>query len=78
MTTTNRWRLTNGQIEMRLCDVCLQPYHEGHVNCSCPQNHPEPCNRPTYPTLTQQRDSLLGALKVIAAMAIAAVEKGDE
>ena len=48
---TNKWTMTNGIITMALCTVCAQPYQEGHRNCNCDQNHPDPCTRPTYPEL---------------------------
>ena len=48
---TNKWTMTNGDITMSLCTVCVQPYREGHRNCDCDQNHPDPCTRPTYSEL---------------------------
>ena len=48
-----KWIMTNGdsRFDMEVCTVCGQPYRSGHVDCSCPQNHPERCARPTYQTL---------------------------
>ena len=63
MNYARKWTMTNGLITMRVCDVCAQPYREGHIDCSCPENHPEPCNRPTYSRLTRERDALLSAAK---------------
>lgn len=48
------WTMTNGVITMDVCTVCGQPYREGHVDCSCPQNHPERCERPSYDQLAEQ------------------------
>ena len=42
------WIITNGITQIPLCDVCAQPYQEGHVDCTCDKNHPENCFRPTY------------------------------
>ena len=42
------WIITNGIGQMPVCDVCAQPIQEGHVDCTCDKNHPEPCFRPTY------------------------------
>ena len=51
---TKTWTMTNGLITMDVCPVCGQPYREGHVDCSCPQNHPERCERPSYDQLAEQ------------------------
>jgi phytoene dehydrogenase-like protein len=48
---SRKWVMTNGTIQMDVCTVCAQPYREGHRNCSCPSNHPDPCERPTYDEL---------------------------
>ena len=48
---SRKWVMTNGTIQMDVCTVCVQPYREGHRNCSCPSNHPDPCERPTYDEL---------------------------
>ena len=45
------WRLTNGDFEIELCETCRQPVYEGHVDCTCPTNHPDNCDRPTYEVL---------------------------
>ena len=42
------WYMTNGHIKMDVCRSCAQPYREGHVDCTCYQNHPENCKRPSY------------------------------
>ena len=47
----SKWVMTNGTIQMDVCTVCTQPYREGHRNCGCPTNHPDPCDRPTYDEL---------------------------
>ena len=46
--------MTNGdsRFDMDVCRNCAQPYRSGHVDCTCPQNHPERCERPTYEDLT--------------------------
>ena len=49
--TATKWTMTNGIITMTVCDVCVQPYREGHRNCDCDQNHLDPCTRPTYSEL---------------------------
>ncbi|MDA0232632.1 MAG: hypothetical protein O3C69_04010 [Chloroflexi bacterium] len=47
----NNWKLTsNGGVSIALCR-CQQPRYEGHTNCACGQNHPEPCHRETYEDL---------------------------
>tara|TARA_R110000744_G_scaffold38896_2_gene88745 strand:+ start:610 stop:1005 length:396 start_codon:yes stop_codon:yes gene_type:complete len=46
----SKWVMTNGTIQMDVCR-CGQPYREGHRNCGCPTNHPDPCDRPTYDEL---------------------------
>ena len=51
MTDTTRWVITNGITQMRLCEVCRQPIYEGHIDCTCVNNHPENCDRPTYAEL---------------------------
>ena len=45
------WIITNGITQIPLCDVCAQPYQEGHVDCTCDKNHSERCSRPTYSEL---------------------------
>ena len=60
---SNKWTLTNGTIHMDVCDVCAQPYREGHIDCTCPSNHAERCERPTYDQLKAQHDALLAALE---------------
>ena len=49
-----KWTMTNGdsRFDMDVCRNCAQPYRSGHVDCTCPQNHPERCERPTYEDLT--------------------------
>ena len=51
MTDSTRWVITNGITQMRLCEVCRQPIYEGHIDCTCVNNHPENCDRPTYAEL---------------------------
>lgn len=48
---SNKWVMTNGVIQMDICGTCAQPYREGHIDCTCPSNHPENCDRPTYEEL---------------------------
>ncbi len=59
MSVRKPWTMTNGIIEMDVCSTCAQPYREGHVDCSCPQNHPERCERPTYEVLTDILETVL-------------------
>ena len=51
MTDTPRWVISNGIVTMDVCTVCAQPYREGHIDCSCPSNHPANCDRLTYDEL---------------------------
>jgi len=53
MTTSKPWIMTNGEFDIEMCDVCKQPIYSGHVDCTCPQNHPERCERPGYEELTE-------------------------
>ena len=48
---TAKWTMTNEIITMTVCTVSGQPYQEGHIDCTCDQNHPERCTRPTYSEL---------------------------
>ncbi len=59
---SSKWVMTNGTIEMDVCTVCGQPYREGHIDCTCPSNHAERCERPTYDALTASHASLVAAL----------------
>ena len=34
-----------------LCTRCKQPRLEGHTNCNCHQDHPDPCFREDYEEL---------------------------
>jgi len=52
--SSSKWVMTNGTIEMDVCTVCAQPYREGHIDCTCPSNHAERCDRPTYEQLKAQ------------------------
>ena len=61
---TKDWMLTNGIITMSVCTVCAQPYREGHIDCTCPSNHAERCERPTYDQLKAQHDALVAALGI--------------
>tara|TARA_R110000751_G_scaffold201489_3_gene306220 strand:- start:38 stop:331 length:294 start_codon:yes stop_codon:yes gene_type:complete len=60
--TKKPWRLTNGDFEIELCETCQQPIYSGHVDCTCDQNHPDNCKRPTYDALTNSHASLVAAL----------------
>ena len=51
ISPSSKWVMTNGTIQMDVCSVCGQPYREGHIDCTCPSNHPERCERPTYDEL---------------------------
>ncbi len=53
MSTKSDWVITNGEITMTVCRTCSQPYREGHINCDCDQNHPDPCTRLTYDALLE-------------------------
>ncbi len=59
---TKEWKLTNGDFDIPLCDTCAQPIYSGHVDCTCPTNHPDDCKRPTYDALTASHASLVAAL----------------
>ena len=59
----SKWVMTNGTIQMDVCDVCRQPIYEGHINCTCDKNHPERCERPTYDQLKAQYDEVVAALE---------------
>ena len=56
----SKWVMTNGTIQMDVCTVCAQPYREGHRNCGCPTNHPDPCDRPTYDQLGEHLRRIAG------------------
>ena len=58
-----RWVITNGIGQLPVCRVCAQPMQDGHVDCTCPKNHPENCDRPTYDQLKAQHDALVAALE---------------
>ena len=62
---TKEWKLTNGDFDIPLCDTCAQPIYSGHVDCTCPTNHPDDCKRPTYDALTASHASLVAALEAI-------------
>ena len=47
---TDFW-VSNGITQIPLCNKCRQPRYEGHNDCTCPQNHPSNCDRPTYAEL---------------------------
>ena len=57
---SSKWVLTNGTIQMDICTVCAQPYREGHRNCDCPTNHPDPCDRLTYDQLGEHLRRIAG------------------
>lgn len=57
------WRLTNGDFEIELCRTCRQPMYSGHVDCTCDNNHPDNCDRPTYETLFSMRNALVDTVK---------------
>ena len=60
MTDTTRWVITNGITQMPLCEMCAQPIQEGHINCDCPTNHPDPCDRLTYDQLGEHLRRIAG------------------
>ena len=64
--SSSKWVMTNGTIEMDVCTVCGQPYREGHIDCTCPSNHAERCERPTYDQLKAQYDAMV--LTLVAAL----------
>ena len=57
---SSKWVMTNGTIEMDVCTVCAQPYREGHIDCTCPSNHPERCDRLTYDQLGEHLRRIAG------------------
>ena len=59
-----KWILTNGdpRLDMDVCTVCAQPYRSGHIDCSCPTNHPEKCDRPNYNDLLEDNRKLRAAV----------------
>jgi hypothetical protein len=59
----SKWVMTNGTIQMDVCDVCRQPIYEGHIDCTCDKNHATHCERPTYDKLKAQHDALAEALE---------------
>ena len=63
---SSKWVMTNGTIEMDVCTVCGQPYREGHIDCTCPSNHAERCERPTYDQLKAQHDAQPATLAALA------------
>jgi len=60
-----QWWASNGIGKIPLCRVCAQPMQDGHVDCTCPKNHPENCDRPTYDQLKAQHDALVAALEAV-------------
>jgi hypothetical protein len=42
------------------CDVCAQFIYEGHIDCTCDKNHPDPCDRPTYDQLGEHLRRIAG------------------
>ena len=59
---TKEWVMTNGdpKWDIPICRTCAEPIYSGHSNCTCPQNHPDPCNRMTYQAM---REALLEIVK---------------
>jgi hypothetical protein len=57
---SSKWVMTNGTIQMDVCTVCAQPYREGHIDCTCPSNHPERCDRLTYDQLGEHLRRIAG------------------
>jgi len=56
----SKWVMTNGTIQMDVCTVCAQPYREGHIDCTCPSNHAERCDRLTYDQLGEHLRRIAG------------------
>ena len=56
----SKWVMTNGTIQMDVCTVCAQPYREGHIDCTCPSNHPANCDRLTYDQLGEHLRRIAG------------------
>ena len=56
----SKWVMTNGTIQMDVCTVCAQPYREGHIDCTCPSNHAERCDRLTYDQLGEPLRRIAG------------------
>ena len=60
ISPSSKWVMTNGTIQMDVCTVCAQPYREGHIDCTCPSNHPERCDRLTYDQLGEHLRRIAG------------------
>jgi len=63
--TDNRWQMSNGIITLPVCETCVEPIYEGHVNCDCDRNHPQPCTRPTYRHAAAQSAALVAVLREV-------------
>ena len=63
--TKRKWKFTNGVDDIEMCETCRQPIYSGHVDCTCPTNHPDNCDRPTYDQLLEDNRQLREALEAV-------------
>ena len=75
---SSKWVMTNGTIQMDVCTVCAQPYREGHIDCTCPSNHPERCDRLTYDQLGEHLRRIAGDNADIATKAMSQLAEAQE
>jgi len=73
-----RWVVTNGITQMRLCEVCRQPIYEGHIDCTCINNHPANCDRLTYDQLGERLRRIAGDNADIAVKAMSQLTEAQE
>jgi len=78
MTDAKRWVITNGITQMRLCEVCRQPIYEGHIDCTCVNNHPVNCDRLTYDQLGERLRRIAGDNADIAVKAMSQLTEAQE
>ena len=74
----SKWVMTNGTIQMDVCTVCAQPYREGHIDCTCPSNHPANCDRLTYDQLGEHLRRIAGDNADIAVKAMSQLTEAQE
>ena len=60
------------------CDVCAQFIYEGHIDCTCDKNHPDPCDRPTYDQLGEHLRRIAGDNADIAIKAMSQLTEAQE
>ena len=73
-----QWWVSNGIGKIPLCRVCAQPMPDGHVDCTCPKNHPENCDRLTYDQLGEHLRRVAGDNADIAVKAMSQLTEAQE